>query len=514
MIIDKTLEKGRRIFYETYPVIENAFYNHHKINYKNFDGYIFISFWLNSLIFYYLQCENKMLNVAQKKFNNESFKNNNYSDFKKLLQDPNFNYFISKLLKNKKKNFIFLFNNFFGNEIEFSTKQKLLIFTKKIIWKCLNLLFRPSYFPNLSLKFKNLINFFFATRLNVIKINFFSQKNFSKKKYLNKNSRIKFYKDLMKSESFNKNKQIYDLVTLLMPLSFFENFHLYDNDIKDLVNFNPPSIFLDGPEVYDEYLKILIGYWVRKKTKINNIQHSSNHIDLKRHSFYDFWFSYSDLYISWGWKNKQKNLISLPSLRLYNMILINKKNNINLLYDLIFFPRVNLLFPHFSLHLNQDIQANNLRATEKLFEYFHKRKIKLYLKPRSEDKSFYKFKKYFLKSLDNTQELYFKTKLSVFNHFSSGFFECLFLNRPAVIYIPNKNHLINESPSYREMNNVLDKYGLICTRPSEILDLYQKIDGKFFQDTFFSLKCDKSFKKQILNPINSYKEWVKFFNKK
>ena len=64
------------------------------------------------------------------------------------------------------------------------------------------------------------------------------------------------------------------------------------------------------------------------------------------------------------------------------------------------------------------------------------------------------------------------------------------------------------------MNNVLDKYGLICTRPSEILDLYQKIDGKFFQDTFFSLKCDKSFKKQILNPINSYKEWVKFFNKK
>lgn len=299
-----------------------------------------------------------------------------------------------------------------------------------------------------------------------------------------------------------------------MPLSFFENFSFYNNGIKSLVNFNPPSIFLDGPEIYDEYLKILLGYWVRKNTKIINIQHSSNHIDLKRHSFYDYWFNYSDLYISWGWKNKKKNLISLPSIKLYNKILINKNNKVNHLYDLIFFPRVNFLFPHFSLHLSQDIQLHNFRAAEKLIDYFDKQKIKFFLKPRSEDKSFYKFKKHFLQNLDNTQELFFKTKLSVFNHISTGFFECLFLNRPAIIYIPNKKHLINESPSYREMNNLLDKYGLICTSPSEIFDLYQKIDDKFFQDAFYSLKSDKLFKKQILNPINSYKEWVKFFNKK
>lgn len=514
MTIDKTLEKGRKIFNETYPVIENAFYNHHKINVKKFDGYIFISFWLKSLIFYYLQCENKIINIPKKKLNNKSFKNNDYLDFEKLLQDPYFNYFILKLLRNKKKKLIFLFDNFFGNEIEFSPKQKILIYTKKIVWKSLSLLLRPTYFPNFSLKFKNLTKFYLETRLKVIKINFFSKKNFFKKKYLNKASRIGFYNELMKSKSFNKNKQIYDLVVLLMPLSFFENFSFYNNGIKSLVNFNPPSIFLDGPEIYDEYLKILLGYWVRKNTKIINIQHSSNHIDLKRHSFYDYWFNYSDLYISWGWKNKKKNLISLPSIKLYNKILINKNNKVNHLYDLIFFPRVNFLFPHFSLHLSQDIQLHNFRAAEKLIDYFDKQKIKFFLKPRSEDKSFYKFKKHFLQNLDNTQELFFKTKLSVFNHISTGFFECLFLNRPAIIYIPNKKHLINESPSYREMNNLLDKYGLICTSPSEIFDLYQKIDDKFFQDAFYSLKSDKLFKKQILNPINSYKEWVKFFNKK
>lgn len=513
MNIHTTLKTGRIIFDQAYPILERVLSNYHKTNKSNFDWYVLICFWLNALIFYYLQHYYNKSITDYSKLKKKSFINNDYSDFEKLLQNHDFNFFFLSVINQKKKNLNSLFNHFIGNNIQYDFKQKYLIFLKKLIWKTMNFFFKTSLFSNFSVNKNILFKFFLNTRCKLLSIVFFSKKNYTNKKNIDKNVRIKLYQEFNKIKSFKKYPNFTEIIFLFMPFSFIENFKFYKDNISDLIRFNPPIVFLDGPEVYNEPFKILLGYWVKRRTQIFNIQHSSNHIDLKNHSFYDYWFKYSNLYISWGWKNKSKKTISLPSLRLFNMVSRFKKKKVNLIYDIVFFPRVNFLFPHFSLHLNQNIQIDNFKATENLINYFKKNKSKLFIKSRDEDENRMNYKQYILNSSYNTQEIFFKTKLSVFNHFSTGFFECLFLDRPAVIYIPNKDHLIKESSSYIELNNILKKYGLICSKPSDISKLFNKINTNFFLNIYNSLKSDNLFKKQILNPSSSDLDWMKFFKK-
>ena len=273
---------------------------------------------------------------------------------------------------------------------------------------------------------------------------------------------------------------------------------------------------IDGAESFNEPLKLLISYWVSNGCKLYNVQHSANHLDLALHSYYHFWTKFSYKYITWGWKNKSSKIIRLPSLRIYSRIKDIYSSKIKK-YDIIFFPRVNFKYPSFSLHLNQDIQKKNLTATLKILKFFNQKKYNFNLKTRFKNES--EFQKKFknikiLSNKNNSTDLYGNTKLSIFNHLSTGFFECLYSSQPAIIYLPKKNFLSYESKSYKTINSILNKYKLIYNNPSEIMNLVQNYDPNKFNRAYNKILKDQNFKNIFFEPVNIEKKWLIFFKKK
>ena len=259
-----------------------------------------------------------------------------------------------------------------------------------------------------------------------------------------------------------KNDHFIKIIFLLIPCKYIENFHILRNDISGLISYRPKNIYVDSSEIFDERFKLLLCFWIKQGSRLYSIQHSANHIELNLHSFYEYWTKYSYKYITWGWSNNRNNIISLPSLRVYSIISNFKKmkNKIKKKYNIVFFPRVLFKFPHFSLHLSQELQLSNKISTINLIKFFKKKPVKLFLKTR--EKNLYSTLKYnIISNKYKSQIIFLQSKLCVFNHLSTGFLECIFLNVPAVILVSKKNSLMYESESYKEINDILCKYNLI-----------------------------------------------------
>ena len=445
--------------------------------------------------------------------------NNDYSDFNKMLSDKRFNHFYYYILNNLKSKKLDYFLNFiYGNDIEQNYKKNLKSNLILFIYKVFGSFFNHSLYTSLTSSQKLRWNFFLRSNFKVL---FFSPiKNLKyeiKKKKCDISKRKKAYKIFFEfAKDKNLDQNLIKLLFILLPFSYFENFENLKISIKDYKKLKIKNVMIDGTEAYNEPFKLLISYWVSNGCKLYNVQHSANHLNLKLHSFYEFWTKFSYRYITWGWKTKSSKIIGLPSLRIYSRIKdIQVSNNKN--YDIIFFPRVNLKYSSFSLHLGQDIQKKNLKATFKILKFFNQKKLNFNLKTRFKNEKELQKKFKNIKILGNeynSTQLYGKTKLSIFNHLSTGFFECLYSSQPAIIYLPNKNFLNYESKSYKAINSILNKHKLIFNNPSEIMHLVQNYDKNKFNRIYSKILKDQNFRNIFLEPVNIEKKWLNFFKKK
>lgn len=513
----KDLLKGRKLYKKIYtPLIKTLNLIHN--NNEKFEWTTFIHYWLNSLIFFYLQNQNKKVSdhKIKKKF---KIINNDYSDFYKMLTEKRFNFFYFYMLNNLKSKKLDYFLNFiYGNDIELNYRKNFKSNLKFFFYRVFGNFFNHSLYLNLSSTQKLRWNFFFKSNFKIL---FFNPANNSKYKIKKKKCDIirrkKAYKIFFEfAKDKNLDKNLIKLLFILLPFSYFENFENLKFAVKDIKKLKPKNVMIDGVESYNEPLKLLISYWVSNGCKLYNVQHSANHLDLRLHSFYEFWTKFSYKYITWGWKTKSSKIIRLPSLRIYSRIK-DIHSSINKKYDFIFFPRINFKYPHFGLHLNQDIQKENLKATLKILKFFNQKKFNFNLKTRFENEK--EIKKNFeniniLTNKFNSTDLYGDTKLSIFNHLSTGFFECLYSSQPAIIYLPNKNFLNYESKSYKMINSILNKYKLIFNDPSEIMNLVQNYDPNKFTRIYNKILKDQNFKNIFCEQVNVEKIWLNFFEKK
>lgn len=514
----KDLLKGRKLYKKIYtPLIRTLNLIHN--NNEKFEWKTFIHYWLNSLIFFYLQNKNKNKKVLDyktiKKF---QLINNDYLDFNKMLNDKRFNLFYFYMLDNLKSKKLDYFLNFiYGNDIELNYKKNFKSYLKFFFYRVFGNFFNHSLYINLSTTKKLRWNFFLKSSFKVL---FFIPVDNSKYKIkkrkcdiLRRKKAHKIFSEFTKYKNLDKN--LIKLLFILLPFSYFENFENLEHAVKDKKKIKPKNVMVDGVESFNEPLKLLISYWVSNGCKLYNVQHSANHLDLALHSYYQFWTKFSYKYITWGWKNKSSKIIRLPSLRIYSQIK-DIYSSQNKKYDIIFFPRVNFKYPSFSLHLNQDIQKKNLIATLKILKFFNQKEYNFNLKTRFENESEFQKKFKNIKILSNKKsstELYGNTKLSIFNHLSTGFFECLYSSQPAIIYLPKKNFLNYESKSYKKINFILNKYKLIFDNPVEILKLLDNYDSIKLKETYKKILNDKNFKNIFFDPNFAENKWLKFFKK-
>jgi putative transferase (TIGR04331 family) len=471
---------------------------------------------LNSFIFFYLQNKKKNYSIN---FNHNKIKisNNDYLDFYSLLSKKKFKILFFYINKNiNKKSFDYFLKFVFGNVIRLTTIKckilNLIFFFIKFFVK----IFRFSIFLSIASSKELRKYFFFKTKFKLLFFNIVPNIIYKKeKKNCNIALRKKAYKIFLEiNQNKIKDKKLIKLIFIFLPLAYLENLKDIKYLVKSMKDMRPKNIFFDGVEAYNEPLKLLIGYWVLQGTKITHVQHAGNEIDLKLHPFYDYYRRFCNNYISWGWKVKNSNILALPSLRLYIQIQKIKKQD-NKIYDIIFFPRVSK-FSQFSLTLNDSVEKKTLESKTKLLNYYNKKKFNFYLKTRFEDEI--NIKKSFnnIRILNNkylSTELYSKTKISIFNHLSTGFFECLFSFQPAIIFLPNKNFLFYQSKSYKKISSILIKHQLIFCNPKDIENILKNYDENKFKNIYSKLLKDKNFNDLFYNPSLAKKKWLKFFNK-
>ena len=166
--------------------------------------------------------------------------------------------------------------------------------------------------------------FFFQTKFKFFTI--LNTLNYYLIKTNQKNSlRDKLKKNLM---NLNKNlslekKKIFKIIPIFLPTTFLENYKKIVKKNRNVIKFNPPNIFVDGGQIKNDQMNIIIAEWVSRGSILNSIQHAAHDINFKISSFNHFNENYANNFISWG-VNDKKN-IALPSLRLLSAIQRIKK---------------------------------------------------------------------------------------------------------------------------------------------------------------------------------------------
>jgi putative transferase (TIGR04331 family) len=509
------LDKGRKIYKSVYyPLVETLNIIHNTK--KQFEWTIFIQYWLNSFIFFYLLNKKKSY-FTNFNYNKIKILNNDYLDFYSILSKKKFKILFFYINKNiNKKNFDYFLKFLYGNNIRLiniiSKIFNLKFFLIKFFVKILN----SSIFLSVATSKELQKYFFFKTKFKLLFLNPIPNIEYKKeKKNCDTILRKKAYKIFLEiNQNKIKDKKLVKLIFIFLPLAYLENFKDIKYLVKSMKDLKPKNIFFDGVEAYNEPLKLLIGYWALNGTKIINVQHSGSDIDLKLDVFYEYYRRFCNNYISWGWKVKNSNILAQPSLRLYIQIKKIKKEK-NKKYDIIFFPS-NIQFSQCSYGLNDLVKKKILAAKMKLLSFYNKKKFNFYLKTKLEDEIIIRRSFGNVQILNNkylSTELYSKTKISIFDNISTGFFECLFSFQPAIIFLPNKNFLLYQSKSYKKISSILIKYKLIFYNPKDIENLLKNYDENKFTNTYSKLIKDKNFNTLFYNPNYAKTEWLKFFSK-
>jgi putative transferase (TIGR04331 family) len=485
-----------------YPVLNRV----HKIKKTKQYWETILFHWLKGFLVYYYSNKKKK----------------NYKDkINYIFKIKDTEYFLDKLYSNEKlfnEQFNYLIHNFKINSYKFiyynfkiTTVNSVKFFVKKILWIFFSIIINPNLYLNSYFDKNFIYKIILKTKLKLLPLSPIANCSFAKIKKTNL-LRNKLKKNFT---NFNKNlppekKKLLKFISIFLPVSFLENYKKIIKKNKSIIKFNPPNIFVEGVHVKNDQLNIIISEWVERGSLLYSIQEAANDINFKINSFNQFNINYVSKFISWGIPSKKN--ITLPSLRLLFAIERIKKIK-KKLYDIIFFSRIRIDFPTYSFAHDLDLFKNYLPSLKKLMDVIcSNRKIKLAIKYKSlSNKINYGNSCSNIFHLEgHAGSLYNSAKLNVFAHLSNGFIECIFSNIPAVLYLPNKNYLTQESNSLKELNQLLDKYNLIYDNEKKLIEIIKKKKRiKFIKHNIKKIQKDITFKKFYLNPTNGIDVWEK-----
>ena len=447
--------------------LTHSFNKIHNKNYKKENYKFLLGPWLDEFLKiylmrkYHLRFIKKKLKIAK---NTNIFINNDYADFIVNSNDLNFNLnFFSKLQRS---------NNKFSYRIKkekkiygyiFKVKMKIYLFVlHKLINKNTTLLI-DSKFDQFFL-----IKLFFRSRFKILP---FIHRNIY---HLNLNSIKKkcVIRDNFKKEASKLllKKELVNLIVDNVPAAYLENFTYYEELSEKIYPKLPKAIFTTTSHLENEILKFSLMKWSSiDKPKIYISQHGgnysiSNQLGLGCHDY-----EISDKYFTWGYKFRKKD-ISSNALQVISKI--NNYRNFKKKYvTFVLGPNIANDFQRYvyqnvnyeKLYQNRVLFLKNYNESKKLIfkKYFEKRYT------LQDDEKIIK-KKLNIRSnqITNNFEIIYKSKILIFDYFSTMFFEIINLKIPFIFILDEKNFYFSKTGidlmNFLKNNNLLFESGDIA----------------------------------------------------
>lgn len=440
-----------------------------KINKHNFTPYNYkflIGPWLDEFVKIYL-LRNYHFKKIRKKINISKKEtiliSSDFSDFISNSNDKNFNlnFFLtfSKSKLNFKKKFIKIKKNInLFHKIKFFIYLNIIKFLiNKKTTLLINSRFDKSTIFKLALKSKFKILPFFHYSQYPFAIN---------NKKSNINFRQIFKKELNKKLSYEESK----LISENIPSAYLENFKSFYKFSKKIFSRKPLNIFTTTSHLDDEILKFSLMNWGKKKPNILISQHGGNYSISNQYGLGYHDYEISDKYYTWGYKNRKKDNIS-NAQQVYNKFKeykLNKSLHQKKYFTFILGPNIQY---DFQRYVYQNVDYNKLykarnefvenfnRSNKIIFKKYH---IMRYLQQDKDDiiKKKINIKK---NQITNNSKIIYKSKLLIFDYFSTMFFEIINMDIPFIFILDEKNFYLskegNKLIQFLKKNNLLFKSG-------------------------------------------------------
>jgi len=240
---------------------------------------------------------------------------------------------------------------------------------------------------------------------------------------------------------------------------------------KKIFSKKPLNIFTTSSHLDDEILKFSLMHWGKNKPNILISQHGGNYSISNQYGLGHFDYEISNKYYTWGNKYRKKEIIS-NSQQVYNKFKEYKKNKS--LYQKKYFtfilgPNIQYDFQRYvyqNVDYNKLYQARNdfvknfKKPDEIMFKKYH------ILRYPQQDKDNLIKKKLNIKldQITNDSKIIYKSKVLIFDYFSTMFFEIVNMNIPFIFIIDRKNFYLSKEGEklilFLKKNNLLFDNGI------------------------------------------------------
>ena len=402
---------------------------------------------------------------------NYNFRLYKSDDIWRLIQNRKFSLYISSKIINKNKiqkkaKNIFCINE---DEIKISIFEKILIyFLKKKIFKLKNI------FLNIPLNFFDKI--LIAYKFNSLCLSLPNQ-NFNFKNKINQKLRNNLYKNFPVQNNFEK--LIIEELQSIFPLSMIENYDFYKQRYSKLDLPNKPENIICYSGIWANNL---ISLYLAEKKKVSNIilfQHGALYGTSKFHFHQSFEEMVSDVYITWGWKEKKNHLPIGP------INIIKPKNKTEIISKILLVipgeisPRI--IASDFDRKSITDIYydaAYLSKIIKNLKKYQTILRIKIV-------KNFNIIKKFYLKngaidkfsSIQSPKDRDTSKALVICLYETTFYYEMISTNTPVILLLSQKRYKLIKT-NYKKKYQILLENNLLFLKKEKLAKFLQKTDLK------------------------------------
>ena len=270
---------------------------------------------------------------------------------------------------------------------------------------------------------------------------------------------------ILKNQSTNDfEKFIYDKLISFIPVSFLEGFQLEEKKIQQLrLPRNPKTIFSSNINS-KSLLKRYCAKKVENGTKLVLGVHGGcyGHYDI--HFPEKFETKISDTYLTWGWKNKNKNNVKpFGIIRPKIKFKVSKKPNLLTMIIPSMSVFENNIESHLSYtHNNQFVFNPCFKILDNLDDKIKNENLLIrFLRRNQGFDEYYRFQEKYPKIKKDIQKISFedlisKTKIFLSPYLGTGYLETLSINIPTIIFNSKKVDIIKDEakPYYEKLKKV------------------------------------------------------------
>lgn len=282
---------------------------------------------------------------------------------------------------------------------------------------------------------------------------------------------------------------------------------------------SPLCVYADGLQHIDETFKISVGSWRLNGTKLLFGQHGGNWVAAIWDSLFDQDLATASTCYTWGWKDDHSTLKPMPSIRLSLAKIRHNQFNSN-------FNQKRILYVCRTTFSNQQgtfdytlrdvrsIKAGRKRLSEIMPTQLKKEFL---IRPRPSDllgnnsNSVEEFESSGFELTPSSAQisaLFADSKVVIFEGLSTGFFECLAIDKPAVLFVSD-NYFPFETSSAKELRALLEEFGIIF---KDVMDLMHFLNMDITE--WWHSDSRKCFREELKNRFaltsdNYIKEWIR-----